>query len=168
MKIGICMIAIVAMAMNVQARQYGFMPKIFKPRTSKVVVRTGNRHVGEIMKSGENMVKTGISAKKIEAAGKAVGYGMVGGATVIAAHSITSESRAKGEGIDDWNKRMEAEFARLPLEERKEIMKVVVEKNFECGWIVLMQYIVVCGSVVAALFGAFVIWRKKWNKKRVD
>ena len=129
MKIAICLMVIVMMAMNVQARQYGFGAKVFKPRPSKLVVRTEGRCVREVMKKGETMVKAGISAKKIESVGKAVGYAMAGGAAVVAAHSMTSESRAKGKGIDDWNKRMEEEFVKLPQEEQKELMKDVIGKN---------------------------------------
>ena len=165
MKTLIYMIVIAMMVMNVQAKQYGFLSKVFKPRTSKVVVRTESRLVGEVMKTGGNMVKAGISAKKIEAAGKAVGCVMAGGATVIAAHSMTSESRARGKGIEDWNKRMEEEFKRLPQDEQKKLMKDVIEKNFEVGWGEVVEFVAECCLFVVAMFGALVIWRKTRDKK---
>lgn len=164
MKILFCVIAIVAMAMNVQAKPYGFMTKVFKPKTSKIVVRAGGRRIGEVMKSGENIFKAGVSAKKIEATGKAFGYVMAGGATVVAAHSMTSESRAKGRGIDDWNKRMEEEFKKLPQEEQKELMKDVINKNFEVGWCEVVEFVVSCCLFIAAMLGMFLIWR--WRKTR--
>lgn len=165
MKIVICLLAIVMMAMNVQARQYGFWAKVFKPRSSKVVVRTEGRCVGEVMKTGETMVKAGISAKKIESTGKAVGYAMAGGAAAVAAHSMTSESRAKGKGIDDWNKRMEEEFMKLPQEEQKELMKDVIEKNFEVGWGEVVGAVSIGCLAVVALLGAFAIRRNSRASK---
>lgn len=164
MKIVIYMIAIVAMSMNVQAKQLGFLAKVFKPRTPKVVVRTGGRCVGDVMKTSENMVKAGISAKKIETTGKAVGYAMAGGATMVAAHSMTSESRAKGKGIDDWNKRMTEEFMRLPRDEQTKLMKEVIEKNFEVGWCEVVGFASISCLVLVALLGVFVL-RKNAREK---
>lgn len=165
MKIAICLMAIVMMAMNVLARQYGFGAKVFKPRSSKVVVRTEGRCVREVMKTGETMVKAGVSAKKIESAGKAVGYAMVGGAAVVAAHSMTSESRAKGKGIDDWNKRIEEEFVKLPQEEQKKLMKDVIEKNFEVGWGEVVGAVSIGCLVVVVLLAAFVSWKNTMARK---
>lgn len=160
MKIAFCVIAMVTMAMNVQAKPYGFMTKVFKPKTPKIVLRAEGKRIWEVVKSSENIFKAGVSAKKIEATGKAVGYGMAGGATVVAAHSMTSESRAKGKGIDDWNKRMDEEFKKLPREEQKELMKDVINKNFEVGWCEVAEF-VVCGCLfTAAMLGTILIWRK--------
>ena len=164
MKIVFCVIAMVMVAMNVQAKQYGLVTKVFMPKTSKIVVRAGGRRIGEVMKSGEKIFKAGISAKKIEATGKAVGYGMAGGATVVAAHSMTSESRAKGKGIGDWNKRMEEEFMKLPQEEKKELIKDVINKNFDVGWCEVVEFVVSGCLFIAALLGAFFMWRKTRDK----
>ena len=163
MKIAVYIIAIVTMAMNVQA-QHGFLGKIFKPRESKVLVRTGDKSAGKVFKSAENMVKSGVSAKKIEAVGKGAGYCMAGGAAIVTAHSMTSESRARGRGVDDWNRRMEEEFMKLPQAEQKELMKDVIAKNFGGGWGEVMEFFVWGCLLTAALLWTFAIWQKKRTK----
>lgn len=164
MKKVICLIAIVTMVMNVQAHP-GFLGRIFKTRESKAIVRVGDKSAKKVFKTGENEVKAGVSAKKIEAIGKGAGYCMAGGAAIAAAHSITSVQRAKGRGIDDWNRRMEEEFSKLPQEERKELMKDVIEKNFVDGWGKVIGSVAWgCLSAVVLLW-MFAIWRKKRFEK---
>ena len=111
-------------------------------------------------RGGENVAQAGVSAKKIEATGKATGYAMVGGATMVATHSMTSESRAKGNGIDNWNKRMEEQFEKLPPEEQKEIMKDVIGKNFEIGWGEVAEFFSTGCLLVVFLLVVLVMRRK--------